>query len=304
MMTESPTRQLSNSARGKSRGSPLSELGTIVSDVWNYRELLFELTLREIRIRYKQAVMGFGWAVLLPMLVVLAGVLVRWALHYLSGNEFDRLSIAGIMLKALPWSFFVGAIGFASASLVGNASLVTKVYFPRNVLPISATLSQAFDTAVASVAIVIVLPLLSVGFTPAVAWSPLLLILLLSLTIALALFLSAANLFFRDVKYIVQVLLTFGIFFTPVFFEPAMFGETGAKIMMLNPLSPILEGLRLSVVEGHNLLEFLYQRPNDGTRLLIWSPWHLLYGAVWALLGLPVAALFFHRVEFLFAEYV
>ena len=117
-------------------------------------------------------------------------------------------------------------------------------------------------------------------------------------TLALALFLSSANLFFRDVKYIVQVILTFGIFFTPVFFEPAMFGEVGARLMMLNPVAPILEAVRLTVVEGNSLLSPIYEGG-----FLVWSPWYLLYSAVWAAIGFAGASLMFHRLEFLFAEY-
>ena len=110
--------------------------------------------------------------------------------------------------------------------------------------------------------------------------------------------------FFRDVKYIVQVLLTFGIFFTPVFFEPAMFGVVGAKLMMLNPLAPLLEGIRLALVEGHNLLRPLVIGADSSAQIAAWSPWYLAYSAGWGILGLVGSSLLFHRLEFLFAEYV
>jgi ABC-type polysaccharide/polyol phosphate export permease len=106
------------------------------------------------------------------------------------------------------------------------------------------------------------------------------------------------------VKYIVQVLLTFGIFFTPVFFEVEMFGQIGARLMMLNPLAPILEGLRLSVIEGHNLLVPLQVTSAEGTRILTWSPWYLPYMAAWALVFPTLTVHLFHRLEFLFAEYI
>ena len=98
------------------------------------------------------------------------------------------------------------------------------------------------------------------------------------LTAGLALLVSCANLFFRDVKYVVQVLLTFGIFFTPVFFEPEMFGALGARVMMLNPLAPIMEGLRLSVVLDHNLLDALVVQGRHGA-VLAWIAWYLAYSA-------------------------
>jgi len=130
-----------------------------------------------------------------------------------------------------------------------------------------------------------------------------LLLLLVLFTTGVSLFLSCANLFFRDVKYIVQVVLMFGIFFTPIFFEPTMLGPKGAYIAMLNPLTGILEGLRLSLVEGHNLLEPLTVVVKGSVRVA-WSPWELVYSAVCAVLGVIGAALMFRRLQHLFAEYV
>jgi lipopolysaccharide transport system permease protein len=275
----------------------------ILMELIDYRELLFQLTLRDIRIRYKQAVMGFGWAVFMPMLIVLSGMVVRFAIVYLRGDELQTGALGGIAVKALPWAFFVGAIGFANASLIGNSNLVTKIYFPREVLPLSAVVAQAFDTLVGATALVLLLPFLGAKLSVALLWLPLLALILFLFTAALALFLSCANLFFRDVKYLVQTILLFGIFFTPVFFEPAMLGPTGAQLMMLNPLGPILEGTRLAVIEGHNLLVPVAQLAEDGSRIAVWTPWYLAYSTGWATLGFGSAALLFHHLEFLFAEY-
>jgi ABC-type polysaccharide/polyol phosphate export permease len=286
------------------RRSVLGDLRIIaVREIWRYRELLYQLTLRDIRIRYKQAVMGFAWAVLMPGLIVLAGTLVRFAMAYVGGGSVETREIAGMSVKALPWAFFVGAIGFATTSLTGNLPLVSKIYFPREVLPLSATLAQTFDSTIGALTLVIALPFLGVHFGATLLWAPLLALLVLAFTMGAALFLACANLFFRDVKYIVQVLLTFGIFFTPVFFEPRMFGPVGARLMMLNPLAPILEGLRLSVVDGHNLALPLVEATSKGL-VQVWSPWYLVYAAVWALLGLLACALLFHRSEAVFAEYI
>ena len=274
-----------------------------VDELWKYRELLYELTLRDVRIRYKQAVMGFAWAILMPALIVAAGTLVRFAMAYMGGGHVARDVIAGMAVKALPWAFFVGAIGFATTSLTGNLPLVSKIYFPREVLPLSATFAQSFDSTIGAVTVGIALPLLGIHYGLTVLWVPLLAALIFCVTAGAALFLGCANLFFRDVKYIVQVMLTFGIFFTPVFFEPRMFGPLGARLMMLNPLAPLLEGLRLSVVEGHNLLQPLVIAGKKGP-VVTWSPWYLAYGAAWAVLGLLVSVVVFHRTEGKFAEYV
>jgi ABC-type polysaccharide/polyol phosphate export permease len=270
-----------------------------------YRDLLLQLTLRDIRIRYKQAVMGFGWAILMPMLIVGAGVLIKYALVQMGGTELKAGSLAGMAVKALPWAFFVGAIGFATNSLTGNINLVTKIYFPREVFPLSAVLAQAFDTMIGSAIVAgLIFLFFRIGLSTQILWAIPLAVLLFLLTAGAALFLSCANLFFRDVKYIVQVLLTFGIFFTPVFYEAANLGPQGCTLMMLNPLAPLLEGFRLAVVEHHNLLHSLVVTSPAGQEVLAWHPWYVAYAAAWALLGCLAAWLMFHKLESVYAEYI
>jgi len=276
----------------------------VIRDLWSHRELLGQLTRRDIKIRYKQAVMGFAWALFMPLLVVLSGLIVRLAIASISGTAIDRSTIGTLMVKALCWSFFVGTIGFATPSLSGNVTLVTKVYFPREVLPLAALGAVGFDTLIGGLAVAVAVPLTGGLASPALVWVPVLLVILVALTAAAALFLSCANLFFRDVKYIVQVLLTFGIFFTPVLYEPVALGATGAPWVMLNPIAPILEGLRLAVFEGHGLLDPLVVTGRGGVEILAWSPLYLAWSAVWALGGLALAAVVFHRAEFAFAEFV
>jgi lipopolysaccharide transport system permease protein len=281
------------------------DLVRMVREVIRARELLYQLTRRDVTIRYKQAVMGFGWALFMPLLIVFSGLVVQLALANFSGRGLSAAGLGGMAVKALPWSFFVGAIGFATNSLVANMSLVTKVAFPRAVLPLSAVGAQCFDSGIAIAALCVLLPTLGAAQASwSLLWVPLLLALVVAFTAACALFLSCANLFYRDVKYIVQVLLTFGIFFTPVFFEPAMLGSRGAPIAMLNPLAPMLEGLRLSVTVGHNLLEPLTTTVATGAVLTVWSPWYLVFAGLVTVLGLPAAALLFYRSQYAFAEYV
>lgn len=274
-----------------------------VVDVWEHRELLQQLTLRDIKLRYKQAVMGLAWAVFMPVLIVFSGLIIRFAMAQISGQELVASAVANIALKGLGWAFFVGALGFATSSLIGNMNLVTKIYFPREVLPLSAVGAQMFDSSLGLIVLIIILPFLGVRLHLETLWAPVLLALLILFTTAASLALSCANLFFRDVKYIVQVILMFGIFFTPVFFEPSMLGARGSVIVMLNPLSGILEGLRLSVIVGHNLFEPL-STIVKGKVIPIWEPWELLYSAVWAIGGMAAATAMFRRVQPLFAEYV
>jgi lipopolysaccharide transport system permease protein len=281
----------------------VQDLAEVGADLWRSRDLLYQLARRDLRIRYKQAIMGVGWAVFMPLLIVCAGLLIRLAMATVSGSTLNKAAIVGIMVKSLPWAFFVGAIGTSVTSLTGNMNLVSKVYFPREVLPLGTILAQSFDSLIGAASVACILAFLGVRPTVALVWVPLLAALVFLVTLAAALFLSCANLFFRDVKYIVQVLLMFGIFFTPVLYEPAMLPPTAATLAMLNPLAPLIVGLRLVVTEGHNLLEPLSQMTKHGVAV-VWQPWYLVYSAVWALAGLGFSATLFHRLEFVFAEYV
>jgi lipopolysaccharide transport system permease protein len=293
----------SDAATPDHRQTIVADLREVVRDLGSYRNLLYQLTLRDIRIRYKQAVMGFGWALLVPLLVVLSGFLVRLAMSYVSGTPLETSGVAGIAVKAIPWGFFVGAIGFATGSLTSNVNLVTKIYFPREVLPLSSVLATGFDTLIGAATLVLILPFLGVVPSWTMLWVPVLALLIFLFTAAAGLFLSCANLFFRDVKYIVQVLVTFGIFFTPVFFDAAMFGPVGVQVAMLNPLAPLLEGFRLCMVHGHDLLVPLVETTASGQDVLAWTPWYLAYSTAWTVLGLLGSVLLFHRSEFVFAEY-
>jgi ABC-type polysaccharide/polyol phosphate export permease len=268
----------------------------ILSDIWRSRELLFQLTRRDVAIRYKQALMGFAWAVLTPAFAVLAGLVIRLAFAAQANQELAPGALGGVAVKALGWTFFSGAIGFATASLLANVALITKIYFPREVLPLSAVAAQGFDSALGALVLTPVLPFLGATLSPALLWVPLLLLLLVGFTAAAALFLSSANLFYRDVKYLVQVALTFGVLVTPVFFEPGMVGDRLGRLLMLNPIAPILEGLRITIIEGVSL----HHPGGPGT---VWHPAWLLYSLLWAGPGLLLAARGFRRSAARFAEF-
>jgi lipopolysaccharide transport system permease protein len=212
-----------------------------------YRHLLFTLTWREIKIRYKQTVMGFLWALLMPLMVVAAGILVRKAFSVMSGKPMEYQALVSVMVKALPWAFFAGSIRTASISLISNANLVTKIYFPREVFPFSAVLSQLFDFAVATSFLIVLFVVTGLVVSVYLCWLPLLLLLLVVLTAGWALILSCATLFFRDVKYIVEIVMTFGILFTPVFYDANMFGDW-SYVLRLNPVGSILEAINDVVV--------------------------------------------------------
>jgi ABC-type polysaccharide/polyol phosphate export permease len=296
----SPDAQASPDVEGEVRRKISADLTEHFRDLWAYRELLLQFTRRDISVRYKQAAIGVAWAVLTPLVVVLSGWVLRLAFGRISGEMPDDQMMAGVAVKSLGWAFFVGAMGFGTASITGHLALITKTYFPRAILPIASVLTQLVDAAIAIVAVAIALPFFGVGFSLGFLWIAPIAVLLLLFTTAVTLAASCANVFFRDARHLVQIVLTFGIFFTPVFFDASAFGHTGSRIAMLNPLAPLLEGLRLAVVQGHNLARPLV----DDTGLLIWTPLYLVYSAVWAFVGLLVTMAYFHRAEFDFAEYV
>ena len=296
-----PSEPTPSTARARSRSSfGLLALSTVSRDLFRYRELLYELTLRDLRIRYKQSVMGLLWAVLTPLVVVLAGAIIRIAFASLAGRTVAPIELAGLAVKSIGWAFFVGALGFGTASLTANLPLVTKVYFPRELLPISAILTQVVDSAVGGLALAILFPVYGLGHASGLPWLILLALLLLALTTAVAMIASCANVFYRDAKHLVQLVTSFGIFFTPVFFDLDAFGPKGARAFSLNPLTPLLEGARLALVTGHDLREQLVSA--SGT--VIWAPGHLAYAAAWAVGGLLVSTMVFRQASGKFAEYV
>ena len=287
-------------SRSETRASALRDLREFVGELIGHRELLMQLTRRDMRIRYKQAVMGIGWAIVMPLVVVLSGWVLRLAFSRLAGAPLDGSVMAGIAVKSVGWAFFIGALGFGTTSITSNLALVTKVYFPRAVLPLASVFTQIADAAIATVALVVVLPLLGVSVSAQLLWIVPLGVILLAVTTAVSLLFSCANVFFRDARHLVQLILSFGIFFTPVFFDASAFGGERTWLVMLNPLAPVLEGLRLAVVAGHDLAEPL--RLADGT--LAWSPAFLAYAGLTSLLLLLASAVVFHRSESRFAEYV
>lgn len=213
-----------------------------LKELYKYRELLYMIAYRDIKVRYKQSIMGVLWAVLMPILIVFSGVVVRYAYAFAGHSSLKLEDVAAVAVKSLPWAFLVSSIRFSCLSLINNKDLVTKIYFPKEIFPIASVLASLFDLFVAACALVVFLLILHVGVSFTLLWIPLLLFAMVALATGIGLIVAAASLYFRDVKFIVEVLLTFGIFFTPVFYDSQMFGEKG-KWLLLNPAGPILEGL-------------------------------------------------------------
>ena len=256
----------------------------MIYQVLRYRDLLFMMIWRDIRVKYKQSILGVLWAILMPATIVLAGVVVRFAMFKVSGKPMAVEDLANVSVRAVPWAFFVASLRFGTNCLVGNANLVTKIYFPKVIFPLSATLSQFVDFLIACCVLAIILVALGVSSGLKLLLLPVLVAFLVILAAGMAIFLSAASLFFRDVKYLVEMILTFAIFFTPVFFDASLFGDW-KNLLLLNPVAPILEGIS-SIVVGRGGLD----------------PGWLLYSGVVSLMVFCGSLAFFERLESLFAE--
>lgn len=266
-----------------------------IREIYSYRDLLYALTYRDIRIKYKQAAMGMAWVFFMPVLAISSGILFRLVMAYFSGRSPQLADLVAVMVKSVPWLLFASIVGGAANSLIGNLGLITKIYFPREVVPLATLLSSLLDFAISMAGLIVILAGISlysgesspIVISPALLWVPLLLALLVLLAAAAGLLLSCANVFFRDVKYIVQVMLQFGIFFSLVYFTADELGSW-SWVLLLNPVAPLLEGIRMVVLDGG--------LPNHH-----W-PW-LLYSAIAGIGGFLMAASIFERAEHLFAEY-
>jgi lipopolysaccharide transport system permease protein len=256
---------------------------TELRELYKYRELLVMLAIRDIKVRYKQSIMGFLWAILLPMLIITSGVVVRYGYAFESKKPPNLADVIDVATKSVPWAFVVSSIRFSCQSLTGNPNLVTKVYFPKEVFPIGAVLSQLFDLFISSSLLILLFVVAKVGLTLELLWAGPLLVILIMMAVGIGLLVSAGSLFYRDVRYLVEVFLNFAIFFTPVFYTVKMFGQKG-RWLLLNPVAPILEGFS-SLTRG--------QTPD-------WN-W-VFYSLAFGTLTLYFAYVLFKKVEPLFAQ--
>lgn len=255
-------------------------------NLFAHREILFMITWREIAVKYKQSAMGFLWAVLMPAVIVGAGVLVRAGMAFIAKRPLEVSDVATVALKSVPWAFVVSGIRFATNSLSGNASLITKIYLPREIFPLAAIGSQLVDFAMATGPLAILLAIAGVGVSVQLLWVPLILLILVAQVAACGIVLSAGSLFFRDVKYIVEIVLTFAIFVTPVLYDVDMFGRWRTTLLW-NPVAPLLEGLTATVI---------LHRPPE----FAWLAYSFGFTAVAAVVALTL----FNKLEPYFAESV
>jgi lipopolysaccharide transport system permease protein len=217
-----------------------------LSELWEYRELLYFLVWRDIKVRYKQTALGAAWAVMQPLFMMLVFSLFfgRFAKVPSDGIPYPVFAFCAL----LPWQLFANALTESSNSLVGNQNLITKVYFPRLVIPIAAVLSGLVDFLIAFV--ILVGMMLYYGIVP--GWSIVVLpgfILLAVLTaLAVGLWLSALNVQYRDVRYTMNFLVQFWLFATPVAYPSSLVPETWRALYGINPMAGVVEGFRWALL--------------------------------------------------------
>lgn len=260
------------------------DLKEMVREQYDFRELLYQMTKRDLLLRYKQTVMGFGWAIFMPLVntAVFSVIFTRVA-PLDAGMPYPLFAYCGL----LAWNFSASSFRFAVNSLTSNASLVTKVYFPREIFPISAVFVSMVDFAVGATVLVGLMVYYQVAPTTALLALPWVLAVHVMFTLAISLLLAMANLFYRDVKYLFELVLTVWMFVSAVLYPVSQVGGTMGRVMAINPMTPILEAYRDVLIRGH-------------------VPDSAVFGATTAVTAvfLIVAWLLFHRAEYAFAENV
>ena len=217
-----------------------------LNELWEYRELLYFLTRRDIKVRYKQTVLGAAWAIIQPFftMVVFSVFFGRLAKMPSDGIPYPIFSYAALV----PWTFFAQGLNQSSNSLVGGARLVKKIYFPRLAMPIATVLSGLVDFTLAF--IVLLGMMLAYGIMPTsnVLWLPLLLLLALVTSLGVGLWLSAMNVQFRDVHYIVPFIVQVWLFVTPIAYPSSLLSEPWRTLYGLNPMVGVVEGFRWALL--------------------------------------------------------
>ena len=253
-------------------------------EIWQYRELLYFLTWRDINVRYKQTVIGVAWAVIQPLLTMIVFTLFFGKFAKISSGDipYPVFSYSGL----LPWMYFASALSSASASVVGDANLITKVYFPRAMVPGAAVLSGLIDYTIAFVVLLGLMVWYGI-------YSGIGLVMFLPLTFLTSIFalgigmwLSALNVQYRDVRYAIPFFIQLWMFAIPIIYPLSSVPARWQWVMVLNPMAGLIEGFRASLLGGP-------------------FPWSMLgISGILVAVCLLSGAFYFHRMERTFADII
>lgn len=256
-----------------------------LDELWEYRELLYFLTWRDIKVRYKQTVLGAAWAIIQPFFTMIV-----FSLFFgrLVGVPSDGIPYPIFTYAALvPWSFFATGLSGTANSLVGSANLLKKVYFPRLTIPIATVFSGVIDFGLAFIVLLGMMLYYGLTLTINIVWLPFLLLLALISALGVGLWLSAMNVQFRDVRYTIPFITQFWLFATPIAYPSSLLSEPWRTLYGLNPMVGVVEGFRWALL---------------GTDT---APGPVIMASTLAAIGLLVSgAYYFRRMEKVFADVV
>ena len=259
----------------------MSAIREIFAEQWQYRELLRRMTMRDLLLRYKQTVMGLGWAVFMPLInTAIFTVIFTRVASIEVGAPYPIYAFCGL----IAWNFFASALRFSVVSLTSNPNLVTKLFFPREIFPFSAVLVSLVDFAVAGVVMAALMVYYEVGLTWAVLFLPVVVAVQVIFTAAMALLLAMGNLFYRDVKYLFEIVISVWMFASSVVYPVERVGGWLGTLLALNPMTHLIDAFRAVLIDG-TLPGPAFAATAVVTVVLFISSW-----------------LLFHSAEFEFAE--
>jgi lipopolysaccharide transport system permease protein len=256
----------------------------VLAELWRYRELLYFLAWRDIKVRYKQAALGAGWAVIQPLFSMIVFTLLfgRLAGIPTDGMPYPVFSYSALLL----WTYFAAVLGQAGQSLVSNSNLIAKIYFPRVLLPTSAAVGGLLDLCVGAILLVILLIYYKMSLSWLILLTPLFVAALFAFTLATSMLVAAVNVRYRDVKYALPFLIQLWLFVTPVIYPATLMPRQLQWAAALNPLMGIVEGFRACV----------FGRTPDATLIMI---------SLVSLITMCIAgAWYFRRAERTFADLI
>lgn len=263
-----------------SRGWRLPDGG----EIWRYRELLYFLVWREIKVRYKQTILGAGWAIVQPLMAMVVFTIFfgRLARMPSDGIPYPVFSLAALV----PWTYFAAAVTSGSSSMTGYQHIISKVYFPRLLVPLAAVVSPLIDFAVAFVILIALMAWYHVAPGASIVWLPVLMLLCCATAAAVSVWLAALNVRYRDIRYVVPFAMQLWLFATPVVYPASLVPERWRVLYGLNPMAGVIGGFRWALVGG----------PSPGLMTVV--------SAVAVVVVLIAGAIYFRTSEGTFADVI
>jgi lipopolysaccharide transport system permease protein len=257
--------------------------------VWHYRELLYFLAWRDVKVRYKQTALGVAWIVLQPLLsTVIFTVLFGWLLKVPSnGAPYAVFALSALV----PWQYFSGSLSRVGTSLVNSANLITKVYFPRLIVPLAGVISTLVDFAIGFVVLLILLLVYHVPLTTRALLLPAFLLLAIATALGFGLWLAALNVRYRDVNYLIPFLVQMWMYATPIVYGSTLIPARFRPLLGLNPMTAVVEGFRWALL-------------GDAAPASQTSPWLFGLSIGIVVIVLVSGALFFRATERTFADVI